>query len=135
MTKISKDKIKILVVEDDPSLLKREVEALSVLGVKVISATSGIEAIKKISEEKPDVVFLDLVLPKMGGESIVRFIKGSESLKNISVIVITGKEDADTVEKCHKLGCDGFITKPIEPEKLVEKALIALEEKGLEIEE
>lgn len=124
-----------MVVEDEPGILKMEVEALKTLDVTIIQASSGVEAIKKLSKEKPDVLFLDLVLPDIPGESIVKFVKSSEFLKDVSIIVITAKEDAETIERCYRSGCDGYVTKPIKPEALVEKALLALSEKGIEVEE
>jgi len=128
-------KIKIMLVEDEAGILKMEKEALSSLGVTIIEASSGVEAIKKLAHEKPDVLFLDLILPDMTGESIVRFVKSSESLKDVSVIVVTAKEDAETIERCYRSGCDGYITKPINPEAFVEKAILALSEKGIDLEE
>jgi CheY-like chemotaxis protein len=132
---IDRRKIKIMLVDDEPVILKMEREALKSLGVTVIEASSGVEAIKKLANEKPDVLFLDLVLPDMTGESIVKFVKSSEALKNVSVIVVTAKEDAETIERCYRSGCDGYITKPIKPEAFVEKAILALSEKGIELEE
>jgi len=132
---IDRKKIKIMLVEDEPGILKMEREALESLGITIIEASSGVEAIKKLANEKPDVLFLDLVLPDMTGESIVKFVKSSESLKDVSVIVITGKEDPETIERCYRSGCDGYVTKPIKPDSIVEKALLALSEKGIDLEE
>ncbi len=132
---IDRKKIKIMLVDDEPAILKMEKEALQPLGITLIEASSGVEAIKKIAAEKPHVLFLDLVLPDMTGESIVKFVKSSESLKDVSVIVVTGKEDKDTIERCYRSGCDGYVTKPINPDALAQKVLLALSEKGIELEE
>jgi CheY-like chemotaxis protein len=132
---IDRKKIKIMLVDDEPVILKMEKEALKPLGITIIEASSGVEAIKKLANEKPDVLFLDLVLPDMTGESIVKFVKSSETLKDVSVIVVTGREDTETIERCYRSGCDGYVTKPIEPDSIVEKALLALSEKGIDLEE
>jgi CheY-like chemotaxis protein len=132
---IDRKKIKIMLVDDEPVILKMEKEALKPLGITIIEASSGVEAIKKLANEKPDVLFLDLVLPDMTGESIVKFVKSSETLKDVSVIVVTGREDTETIERCYRSGCDGYVTKPINPDSIVEKALLALSEKGIDLEE
>lgn len=132
---MDKEKIKIMIVDDEPTILKMERDALKELGVTIIEAASGVEAIKKLSKEKPDVIFLDLVLPDMTGESIVKFVKSSESLKDVSVIVVTGREDPETIERCYRNGCDGYVTKPISSNSILEKALLALSEKGIDLEE
>ncbi len=121
---------KILLVDDSPSILNIEQEFLKELGLDIITASTGTEALRKIINEKPVLVFLDLMLPELNGDILCKYIKGKEELKDISVIIVTAKNDPEQIRRCYQAGCDAYVVKPIEKTDIVEKTKIILSERG-----
>lgn len=102
---------KILFVEDEPTLQKALVEVLTQEGFKVLSALDGEEGLKLIKQEKPDMVLLDLILPKMDGFEVLKEMKEEKDLKDIPVIVLTNLEGMGDVEKALNLGATTYLVK------------------------
>lgn len=101
---------KILFVEDEPSLQKAISEVLTQEGYEVIMASDGEEGLLKI-KEKPDLVLLDLILPKKDGFEVLKEMKANDSTKNIPVIVLTNLEGTGDVEKALELGATTYLVK------------------------
>ncbi len=117
---------KILVVEDSPTTRKVIALTLNQKGYSVIEAQDGMEALSKLGEEKPDLVLLDIILPKMDGYKILSIIKENEELKNTPVILLTSKDGILNKVKGKLAGSAAYLTKPFEPgdlRKTVEKYL------------
>lgn len=102
---------KILLIEDDPFLVDIYTTKLNEVGYSVVSAFDGDEAMRKIEEEKPDVVLLDIVLPNIDGWEILRKIKKDEKLKNLEVIILSNLGQKEEVEKGINLGASKYIIK------------------------
>jgi OmpR family response regulator RpaB len=116
------DKKKILVVDDEPGILKVTSIRLEKLGYNVLTAVDGKEALDTIRSENPDLVLLDLVMPFMNGAEVCEQIKNDEKLKHIPIILFTASgSGAMTAEKIKKIGADDYIVKPFEPEELAGK--------------
>lgn len=122
---------KILLVDDNASILKAEKEILKDFDFEILEAMDGAEAIKIVNSEKPFLVFLDLMLPTINGDAVCRYIKENPQLKDISVIIVTAKDDPDYLERCFRSGCDAYVVKPIDGDDLVKKVKIIMQEKGL----
>ena len=110
---------RVLVVEDNYMNKVLVTEILTINGYDTIDASSGIEAIKLIVEERPDIVLMDLHLPEMDGITATRIIKADPRNSDIPVLALTasgmkGDED-DIINK----GFDGYVAKPIEVKKLL----------------
>lgn len=114
-------KEKILIVDDMDTFLKLEKMLLERSGYEIVTARTGVEALKKVQTEKPCLVFLDLVMPEMTGDAVCRFIKTNKNLKHIPVIMVTTKSDEDSRERCHQAGCDDYMTKPVTQRDFFEK--------------
>ena len=114
---------KVLIVEDEESLLKLESILLTTKGYLVQGVTSGLAALEAIDEEMPDLVLLDVMLPKMDGFETTRRIRNSEDpkIKGIPVIAVTANAAPGQLEKCREAGMDDLITKPIDEIELIEK--------------
>ena len=84
-------KIKVLVVDDSPTELKLMSEPFLTQGYDLVTATDGEEALKKAASEQPDLVVLDVVMPKLNGFNVCRQIKSSAEFDNIKVILLTSK--------------------------------------------
>ena len=125
---------KILLVDDVQAILDEEIRVLSKLtGVQIATAMTGTAALKHIVEHRPDIVFLDLVLPDLSGEQICRVVKSKPQLENISVIIVTGKDDPAQIERAFSVGCDAYVTKPFQEDDLLTKVRVLLSDKGIEL--
>jgi len=103
-------KRKILIIEDDKSLQNALVEMLTQEKYEIISAFDGEEGLQKVKEEKPDLVLLDIILPKKDGYEVLAEIKKGED-KNIPVLILTNLEEIDNVQKALDLGATTFMVK------------------------
>ena len=112
-------KKKILVVDDEPYILRSLTFVLSRAGYDVCSATNGEEAVAAVRDSKPDLMFLDVMMPKMNGYEVCREIKSDPTLSDIHVIMLTAKGQEADREKGLSLGADEVITKPFSPAQVV----------------
>ena len=101
---------KILFVEDEPSLQKAVSEILTQEGFEVMTASDGEEGLEMI-KQKPDLVLLDLILPKKDGFQVLKEMKEDEKTKDIPVIVLTNLEGTGDVEKALELGATTYLVK------------------------
>ena len=102
---------KILFVEDEPTLQKAVGEILDQEGFEVLAALDGEAGLELIKKEKPDLILLDLILPKKDGFTVLKEIKEDENLKDIPVIVLTNLEGMGDVEKAMSLGATTYLVK------------------------
>ena len=102
---------KILFVEDEPTLQKAVGEVLTQEGFEVLSALDGEKGLELIEQEKPDLILLDLILPKKDGFTVLKEMKENEKLKDIPVIVLTNLEGMGDVEKALSLGATTYLVK------------------------
>jgi two-component system alkaline phosphatase synthesis response regulator PhoP len=107
---------RILVVDDEPDLLKVAAFRLKKSGYEVLIATDGQLALDLLKTNTPDLILLDLVLPKVNGEQVLNMIKDDERLQNIPVILFTA-----SVERIKKMAADDYLIKPFETKDLLEK--------------
>jgi DNA-binding response OmpR family regulator len=109
----------ILVVDDSPSELKMMQLALEGKGYQIVTAADGEQALERAAEHRPDLIVLDVVLPKKNGFQVCRQIKSEPATKDIKVIMVTSKtQDSDRFWGM-KQGADEYITKPIQPQDLL----------------
>ncbi|MBX9709028.1 MAG: response regulator [Caulobacteraceae bacterium] len=104
---------RLLFVDDDPILREfAQVNLASALaGVDV--AADGVEAIEALSRESYDVVLVDLHMPRMDGLALLTAIRQNPSLTHLPVIVETGREDVESIDRAYQAGATGFVTKPL----------------------
>ena len=102
---------KILFVEDEPSLQKTISEVLVQEGFQVLSASDGEEGLRFAANENPDLILLDLILPKKDGFEVLKDLKADEKMKDIPVIVLTNLEGVGDVEKALSLGAKTYLVK------------------------
>ncbi|MHC6180442.1 response regulator transcription factor [Clostridium sp. JNZ X4-2] len=106
-----KESIKILIVEDDADINKLLCDMLKNCGYNTVSAYSGTEAILNIKDDYWDMIILDLMLPGLPGEEILKRIRAT---RKMPVIIISAKEDMDTKIQTLRTGADDYITKPFD---------------------
>ncbi|MDM8542068.1 response regulator [Desulfococcaceae bacterium HSG9] len=114
------DRKKILVVEDSSTTRKVIAITLSQNDYHVIEACDGIEALSRLNEHKPDLIILDIILPKMDGFKILSIIKSNSDFKETPVIMLTSKDGFIDKMKGRIAGSTAYLTKPFEPQKLIE---------------
>lgn len=101
----------ILFIEDEPSLQKTLGDTLRNGGYNVISALDGQNGLKLAKTKKPDLILLDLILPKLNGFDVLRELKDDETTKDIPVIILTNLESIDDVNKAIELGANTYLVK------------------------
>ena len=111
---------RILVVEDEESLLILESILLTSKGYDVQGSTNGQEALDMLAESQPDLILLDIMLPNMDGFEVCRRIKEAPETRHIPVIMLTAKKSREDMAKGHEVGADWYITKPFKSANVVE---------------
>ena len=109
----------VLVVEDYQDAREMYAAYLQFSGFAVAEAGNGIEAIEKTRELLPDIVLMDLALPRMDGWEATRRLKGDPRTRHIPIVALTGHALAGHAEGAREAGCDSFVTKPCLPDALV----------------
>ncbi len=112
---------RILVVEDNRDNMTLIVDVLSSLDYEVIQATDGQEGLDLAQSEKPDLILMDLSLPRVDGWAATRQLKADPVLKSIPVIALTAHAMIGDRERAIEAGCDDYITKPINLSDLMTK--------------
>lgn len=102
---------KILFIEDESALQKTFETAFKKEGFEMISALDGETGLKLAEKEKPDLILLDLILPKIEGIEVLKKLKEDEKTKDIPVIVLTNLEDLEKIEKAMELGAKAYLVK------------------------
>jgi DNA-binding response OmpR family regulator len=116
------NKAVILIVEDDKFLRELLVRKLENEGFKIVRAIDGEEALKKIKEELPQLILLDLVLPGIDGFEVLRRIKGDPATSKVPVIILSNLGQREEVEKGIQLGANDYLVKAhFTPEEIVKK--------------
>ena len=109
---------KVLVVEDNQDNREMVIKILKHNGYRTIEAVDGEEALERAKAENPDLILLDLYIPKMNGYEVTRRLKGDHGLQHIPIIALTAHAMKGSREEALAAGCDGYITKPIDIRKL-----------------
>jgi DNA-binding response OmpR family regulator len=112
---------KILLVDDSNTILMMEKFILKNGPYDLITASNGEEAVSKASEQIPDLILLDVIMPKMGGFDACKLIRNNEATSNIPIIMVTTRGEAANVETGWANGCTDYVTKPINTIELLAK--------------
>lgn len=111
----------ILVADDEPYVLRSLEFILKKEGYRVLTATDGLEALDKTRAELPDLVFLDIQMPRMDGNAVCQSLRQDPATRDLHIIMITAKgQEADRLEALGS-GADEFVTKPYSPRKLLDR--------------
>ena len=116
---------KILIVDDEAHirmLIEQTLEELEDDGVEFLSAENGEQALEIIQAEKPQLVFLDVMMPKMNGMEVCRRVKKELLLDNVFIVLLTAKGQELDRLKGQEVGADVYMTKPFDPEVILAKA-------------
>jgi CheY-like chemotaxis protein len=117
---------KILIIEDDPDIMRLLNRTLSGAGYHVIHACGGEEALRKIEHTVPDLVLTDLAMPQMSGVEVIQILKGNPDTAHIPVVAITAHMWDGIAQSAGQVGADGFINKPFASKTLLQEVAALL---------
>ena len=109
---------KILLVEDEKNIILGVRTCLDAVGYQVEVVEDGAAAIELLRKEKPDLILLDLLMPKVDGFEVLAFLKKDETTSKIPVIVLTAKAEEEDRQRAMDLGAKDYMTKPFRPQEL-----------------
>ncbi len=131
-SKIIMDK-KILIVDDEPhirALLEQTLEDFEDEGVEILTAKDGEEGLELVEEEHPNLVFLDVMMPKKNGFDVCQTVKKEWKFDDVYIVMLTAKGQEFDKKKGLEVGADTYMTKPFDPDEIIEKASEVL---GIEV--
>ncbi len=121
----------VLLAEDNPQhleLLEAYMEGLP--NVRIVTATNGQEALAKVVEEKPDLVLLDIMMPKMSGFEVCTRIKKDPKTRDTLVVMVTALSETGDIERAAECGTDDYLSKPVDRKALIDLVRNLLANKG-----
>jgi two-component system, OmpR family, alkaline phosphatase synthesis response regulator PhoP len=123
---------KVLIADDEVHirmLLEQTLEDLEDFGLELLFAENGVNAMELIEAEKPRLVFLDVMMPRMNGMEVCARVKSDPALRNVHIVLLTAKGQEIDRQKGAEAGADQYMTKPFDPDQLLNmvRAVLALE--------
>lgn len=110
---------KILVVDDEPTIVRLMEFILARQGHEMLVAVNGEEALEKIRAHTPDLVLLDIMMPRIDGYEVARLVRADPATASLPIIMLSAKAQEDDIRRGVDIGVDEYITKPFSPEHLV----------------
>lgn len=111
--------LKVMVIDDSKTIRRTAETLLQREGCEVITAVDGFEALSKIAETNPDIVFVDIMMPRLDGYQTCALIKNSQNFQNIPVIMLSSKDGLFDRAKGRVVGSDEYLTKPFSKDELL----------------
>ena len=121
MTNMNENKKRILLVEDEEEMIKAIKLRLEANDFEVLVASDGVSAVNLVHKERPDLVILDIMLPKMDGFTVARILKFDSLYENIPIIILSARMQKSDFAKGEEVKADAYITKPFKSEELLAK--------------
>jgi two-component system cell cycle response regulator len=109
----------VLIVDDNPQNVELLQAFLESLPVKVITAFDGVEALEKVARDNPDLILLDIMMPRMSGFQVCKRIKSDPKTKDIQVLMVTALNELGDIEQATECGTDDFVSKPVNKFELI----------------
>jgi len=110
---------RILVVDDEPSIVRLMEFILARQGHEMLIAVNGEEAVEKIQALKPDLILLDIMMPRIDGYEVARLVRANPETATLPIIMLSAKAQEEDIRKGMDVGVNEYITKPFSPEHLV----------------
>lgn len=112
---------RIMVIEDDPDLMRLITHTLKSAGFNVIQAYGGEDALRKVKLQKPDLILTDLAMPKMSGVEVIAVVKSDPETRDIPVVAVTAFTWDTIAQSASQVGCDSFVSKPFNSVRLLQE--------------
>ncbi len=110
---------KILIVDDNPQNVELLQAYLEELDCPMDTAADGLEALERVEQSQPDIVLLDVMMPRMSGFQVCQKLKGNPNTRDIPIVMVTALNEVGDVERAVECGADDFLTKPVNKLELV----------------
>lgn len=117
----------VLIADDNPQILELLEAYLDPLGVRVVLAADGEATLAAVAAERPDLILLDVMMPKRSGFEVCRSLKATEQTRDIPIIMVTALNELGDVERARDCGADDFLSKPVNKIELVGRVKALLE--------
>ena len=111
--------LKAMVIDDSKTIRRTAETLLKKVGCDVVTALDGFDALSKIADQKPDIIFIDIMMPRLDGYQTCALIKNNKEYKNIPVIMLSSKDGLFDKAKGRIVGSDQYLTKPFSREELL----------------
>ena len=121
---------RVLICDDEPYIVESVSYVVRKAGFDVVTAEDGEEALAAAHREKPDLVFLDIMMPGIAGDEVCRRLKADPSTKDTHVVILTARGQEEDERRAMEMGADEFMTKPFSPRKLRARILELLGDPG-----
>lgn len=112
---------KILLVDDSETILQMEQMILAKEPYELVIARDGVEGVARALETNPDLILLDVVMPRMGGFEVLRELRRNQRTSSVPIVMVTTQAEADSIETGYASGCSDYIVKPIDSMELIAK--------------
>jgi DNA-binding response OmpR family regulator len=109
---------KVLVCDDEPYIVESVSYVVRKAGFDVVTAEDGEEALAAAKRERPDLIFLDIMMPRLSGEEVCRRVKADPSTRDAYVVILTARGQEEDERRAMEMGADEFMTKPFSPRKM-----------------
>ena len=124
----------VLIVDDNPQNVELLSAFLESLPVKIITAGDGVEALEKVEQHHPDLILLDIMMPRMSGFQVCRKLKGDPATKDIQILMVTALNELGDIEQASECGTDDFVSKPVNKFELLTRVKSLLRVRHLKSE-
>ena len=111
--------VKVMVIDDSKTIRRSAETLLKKVGCEVITAVDGFEALAKITEHKPDIIFVDIMMPRLDGYQTCALIKNNQTFKSTPVIMLSSKDSIFDRARGRIVGSEEYLTKPFSKEDLI----------------
>lgn len=111
---------KILVVDDEPPIVRLMEFILARHGHQMLTAVNGEQALEMVREHKPDLVLLDIMMPRVDGYEVARILRADPQFAQMPIIMLSAKAQEEDIQRGMEVGVDEYITKPFSPDHLVQ---------------
>jgi len=116
---VNLENLKIMVIDDSKTIRRTAETLLSKAGCQVVTATDGFDALAKIADTRPDLIFVDIMMPRLDGYQTCALIKNNSEFKNTPVIMLSSKDGLFDKAKGRIVGSDQYLTKPFSKNELL----------------
>src|SRR3954454_16163110 len=124
----------VLVVDDNPQNVELLLAFLESLPVKLVTAVDGVDALEKVKQHNPDLILLDVMMPRMSGFQVCKRLKGDPATKDIQILMVTALNELGDIEQATECGTDDFVSKPVNKFELLTRVKSLLRVRHLKSE-
>ena len=124
----------VLLVDDNPQNIELLQAFLESLPVKLVTAIDGVDALEKVAEVNPDLILLDVMMPRMSGFQVCKRLKSDPKTKDIQILMVTALNELGDIEQANECGTDDFVSKPVNKLELLTRVKSLLRVRHLKSE-